>query len=458
MSLTSDPYWTATAEFLQSHVASSESIIAPARFKTILANVLPYDTIDHQAASRAQWIVIHKGLTDKLNPVFLQQVSATLQPVFANEVFIVLTHHDNFPALVDPRHSRPWLQAYANRSELAPSATSGIAEALKTIMQKVSSSSSEKRALAAINQRLDRLERKVNQNLQTLRSLKKMVRQPPSALGLRSATIADWSIDELVRVSRAACQTSYLGDGIVLCRVLAKFMLYADTQDVGIAPHLYMNGYWEGWMTLAVARLLQPGWYCLDIGANHGYYTLVMADGVKETGRVLAIEPNPKLASLVQRTVQVNNLHRQTTVLAKAVAKTDGERLNLVIPAGFGMNASIVRAVSPTDELVEVETITIDSLTAAWDRVDLIKIDAEGAEESIWDGMQQTLQRHPNVKLVLEFNAARYPDSKAFLQKILAVGFPLRYITHSAEIADLSLETCLTEQYGQDWLLYLSRD
>lgn len=456
MTLSIDPYWSSTAEFLKSHVAPTESVIAPARFKALLADVVPYDAIASQPPSQVQWVVIHKGLSDKIDRTFLQQVVETLHPVFANEVFIVLSRRADLPVSLNPRHVRPWLKTYGRRADLASAGTAGITEALKTILQKFSpSSSAEDPSLAAINQRLDQLERKVNQNL---RSIKKAVRRPASALRLRSAAIANWSIDELVRASRAACQTAYLGDGVVLCRVLAKFMLYADTQDIGIAPHLYMNGYWEGWMTLAVARLLEPGWYCLDIGANHGYYTLVMADGVKETGRVLAIEPNPKLAALVERTVQINNMHRYTSVSAKAVSDTTGEQITLVIPTGFGMNASIVRAITPTDELVEVETVTVDSLTAGWPRLDLIKIDAEGAEESIWDGMQQTLQRYPTVKIVLEFNAARYPDSNAFLQKILAAGFPLRHITHTAEIEDLSLETCLTERYGQDWLLYLSRD
>ena len=44
----------------------------------------------------------------------------------------------------------------------------------------------------------------------------------------------------------------------------------------------------------ALARTLRPDWHCLDIGANHGYYTLVMADAVGPEGRVVPVEPTPR--------------------------------------------------------------------------------------------------------------------------------------------------------------------
>ena len=73
----------------------------------------------------------------------------------------------------------------------------------------------------------------------------------------------------------------------MLCRVLGKYLMYADSQETGITPHLALHGYWESWITLALARTLRPGWHCLDVGANHGYYTLVMADGAGPDGRVV---------------------------------------------------------------------------------------------------------------------------------------------------------------------------
>ena len=104
----------------------------------------------------------------------------------------------------------------------------------------------------------------------------------------------------LEAVSREHSRALYLGDQMVLCRVLGKYLMYADSQETGITPHLAMDGYWESWITLALARTVRPGWHCLDVGANHGYYTLVLADGAGPEGRVSPIEPTPRLAELLR--------------------------------------------------------------------------------------------------------------------------------------------------------------
>ena len=72
-----------------------------------------------------------------------------------------------------------------------------------------------------------------------------------------------------------------------------KYLMCADAQETGITPHLCMDGYQESWITIALACTLRPGWHCLHVGANHGYYTLIMADAVGREGRVVPVEPTP---------------------------------------------------------------------------------------------------------------------------------------------------------------------
>ncbi len=121
------------------------------------------------------------------------------------------------------------------------------------------------------------------------------------------------------------------------------------------------------------------------------------------------------------------------------------------------MNASVLRPISPSDHIVAVDTTSIDALTQNWEHVDLIKIDAEGAEALIWQGLQDTIKCHPQVIIVLEFNAARYPDPAAFLVAILDAGFALHHIDFDAEIKPLTIEQCLTERPHEDWLLFLQQ-
>ena len=243
---------------------------------------------------------------------------------------------------------------------------------------------------------------------------------------------------------------------MVLCRVLGKYLMYADAQETGITPHLAMDGYWESWITLALARTVRPGWHCLDVGANHGYYTLVMADGVGPDGRVAPIEPTPKLAELLRQTLDVNGFP-YVDVLQKAASDADGKTLQLVIPAHRSLNAHLVEEAGPSEEAVAVQSVTIDAVTQDWPKVDLIKIDVEGAEESVWLGMEQTISRNRDVIVVLELNIDRYDDPRGFLGTIESVGFALRYIDVDAEIKDVTVDRLLGEQVGDDWMLYLAR-
>lgn len=262
--------------------------------------------------------------------------------------------------------------------------------------------------------------------------------------------------DLLEAVSREHSRALYMGDQMVLCRVLGKYLVYADAQETGITPHLAMDGFWEPWITLALARTVRPGWHCLDVGANHGYYTLVLADGAGPEGRVAPIEPTPRLAELLRQTLDVNGFP-YVEVLQKAASDADGSTLQLVIPAHRSLNAHLAEVAGPTDETVAVESVTIDSVTRDWPRVDLIKIDVEGAEESVWRGMEQTISGNRDLIVVLELNVARYEDPRGFLGAIESAGFALRYIDVDAEIKDVTIDRLLAEHVGDDWMLYLAR-
>ena len=134
-----------------------------------------------------------------------------------------------------------------------------------------------------------------------------------------------------------------------------------------------------------------------------------------------------------------------------------GRTLQLVIPARRSLNAHLAEVAGPTEDAVAVESVTIDALTRDWPRVDLIKIDVEGAEESVWRGMERTISDNPDLVVILEFNVPRYEDPRAFLGTIESAGFALRYIDVDTEVKDVSVERLLSEQVGDDWMLYLAR-
>jgi FkbM family methyltransferase len=181
-----------------------------------------------------------------------------------------------------------------------------------------------------------------------------------------------------------------------------------------------------------------------------------MADAVGREGRVVPVEPTPRLADLLRQTLDVNGFPR-VTVAPTAATDTDGKTLQLVVPARRSMNARLSQVAGPTDAVVEVESVTIDTLTREWPRVDLIKIDVEGAEEDVWQGMQRTITQNPSLVLILELNVDRYEDPRGFLDAIELAGFQLRYIDFDAEVKDVTIDQLLSRLVGQDWMLYLAR-
>ena len=271
-------------------------------------------------------------------------------------------------------------------------------------------------------------------------------------------TIPHWlthTTAEIESVARTQVQSTYFGDGTVICRVLGKYLIYADTADVGITPHLALNGFWESWITLTIARLVEPGWHCVDVGANHGYYTLLMADGAGPTGAVFAVEPNPDPARRLLNTLDVNGFSDFAHVIDKAASDISGQHVELHIEEGRGLNATLMPGEG--SRAVTVESVSVDELTRDWPRVDLVKVDVEGAEQAVWRGLAATLEANPEVAVVLEVNTGRYEDPPSFFDEIERAGFRLRYIDFDGEIKPVTLDRLAKERRGEDWMLYLQR-
>jgi FkbM family methyltransferase len=263
-----------------------------------------------------------------------------------------------------------------------------------------------------------------------------------------------WSRTQMEAECRRLCQSTYLGDNLLLCRVLGKYMVFADARDIGIVPHLCLDGYWETWITQAVVRVLRPGWRCVDVGANHGYFTLLFADAVGPEGQVLACEPNPEVVELLDKTLTVNGFNGRVSVIREAMGESDGDYQSLIVPPERSMNA-FTRPSAP--EGIPLQTLTLDTLCRSLDRVDLVKIDAEGAEEYIWRGMIETVERNPEITVLLEFKAARYSDPHAFLADIQVQGFPLRYVDYDSDVKPVTAEQVLLDRPNTDWMLWLQR-
>lgn len=240
----------------------------------------------------------------------------------------------------------------------------------------------------------------------------------------------------------AACKASvryaYLGEREGLCEVLGGALrIYIDTEDTAFAPHMILNGFWESWVTLALRRLPLGG-IAYDVGANHGYFALVLA---KLGYRVDAFEPQAALCSLIRRSAALNGLPDFHVVNA-AVSEASGF---VHVEDHADVRNSASRTCAPGGD---VPLVTIDDYEGP--PPTFIKVDAEGYEQQIWRGAQRTIASYRPTWL-LEFMPSLYEDPRAFLEEIQRT-YPLRKVSHSGTVEPISAAQALQDNFNMLWL------
>ncbi len=249
---------------------------------------------------------------------------------------------------------------------------------------------------------------------------------------------------------RALCRNAYLGQETSLARILGRYKMFVDTADVGISSHLLMDGYWEMWTTEAMVATIQPGATVVDVGANLGYFTLLMADLVGPSGQVHAFEPNSAIAKRLRQSVAVNGFAGRTVVHQLGLGDHHGLAGFHVEPGEPGGGQVVpVSGDGPT-----VPVSRLDSLDIV---PDFVKIDAEGAEAAVWRGMAGILALRRPLTVFLEFVPDRYENAGNFLDEILRHGFLLSRIDPGNGVEPTSRAAVLQRPANQDQMLVLSR-
>jgi FkbM family methyltransferase len=177
-----------------------------------------------------------------------------------------------------------------------------------------------------------------------------------------------------------------------------------DLRD-GIAREAFFTGRYEPQETAVVQRILRPGMTVVDVGANWGYFTLLAARRVGPAGRVVSLEPDPRLHDRLRANVAHNGLNNVSAHALAAAAGAGTLRL-----AGFdesGDNWGVSRlGDGPSGAAFDVAAEAVDGLLdeLGIDEVDLLKMDIEGGESQAIRGMADGLKRHRYHRLLLELH------------------------------------------------------
>jgi FkbM family methyltransferase len=250
--------------------------------------------------------------------------------------------------------------------------------------------------------------------------------------------------------------------GLILCRMLGKYRQYVSAADIGLSPYVILDGFFEYAITEFVVRNVSAGMRVLDIGANYGYYTILMADLVADSGKVYAFEPNPVAANAISLSLMVNNYHSRVSIDRRALWDGSREQVTFHVPEAAATTARIVWPLdgrlppsdpgTPAAGSTTVETVALDDL--ALDGIGFVKADIEGAEERLWHGGQKFFERNPQMIFLLEFNCRRCENAQKTLEQMSQI-VSLRYLDDESRVKEIAVEQVLASPY--DWMLVLSQ-
>jgi FkbM family methyltransferase len=175
--------------------------------------------------------------------------------------------------------------------------------------------------------------------------------------------------------------------------------MFLDEED---ALHLSIFGVYEPMETEIVQKEVKKGDVVLDIGANIGYYTLIMARIVGDNGKVFAFEPDPSNFALLKKNVEANG-YKNVVLVQKAVSDKTGQ-VRLYLNPNKTVDHRIFDS-GDGRQSIAIEAVRLDDYFADFTgKIAFIKMDVQGAEGGVVQGMPDLLQRNHDIKITMEFS------------------------------------------------------
>ncbi|MBY4828854.1 FkbM family methyltransferase [Burkholderia dolosa] len=196
------------------------------------------------------------------------------------------------------------------------------------------------------------------------------------------------------------------GNGAVLVRTEAGFVLCGEN-DHALLACLLDTGELERGTRLLIEKLLEPGNCFVDVGANIGLHTLAAARSMQGRGKIIAFEPFGPTKALLERSVWMNGYSSLVEIHQAAVSNETGHRkLFLGATSGHHSLFPLDDRIGTGTEPVEVSVVRIDDVVPPTLKVDLLKIDAEGAELQVIESATGLIERNAELAIIAEFGPA----------------------------------------------------
>jgi FkbM family methyltransferase len=201
---------------------------------------------------------------------------------------------------------------------------------------------------------------------------------------------------------------------------------------------VFFTGQYEPQETSLLRKLIEPGQVFVDVGAHWGYFSLIASERVGASGRVIAVEADPRIFALLKTNLAINTLPNMEAIQVAVAAApesmtmagyaegTGNWGISRLVPAGASPEISFKVATESLDGILDRLSVPI---------ADWVKMDIEGAEGFALAGMAHGLAAHRYRRIVLELHPVQLRshghDAAAIIALLERAGYRGYTIDHS---------------------------
>lgn len=221
--------------------------------------------------------------------------------------------------------------------------------------------------------------------------------------------------------------------------------IVVNKSDRCVCWSIRFRGYWDLNETKALAKIVQKDFQIVEVGSNFGVHTLYMADLVGKNGKIYAFEANPHVSKYLKQSVSLNGLQDRIEVFEMAASNKSYKGLMQYgiknIGGGFILDDTAKSRKSCEDgHCTPIQVTTLDRVISNHQKIDMLKIDAEGAEFWILEGAKSLLL-NPDILLMMEWETEHFKRNQIniseFIQFLKDQRFYVWAITKKGELKPL---------------------
>jgi len=212
-----------------------------------------------------------------------------------------------------------------------------------------------------------------------------------------------------------------------------NYRMIVGLNDPGISRTLFLFGTREKDHIYILNKELSPGNVILDLGANIGYYALMEAKLLGNDGCVYAIEPSPSNFDMLRKNISLNNYESIVEVFQMGASNKTGKEkfytsemsnLGTFSPTRYYGKSSMTESLPST----YIKTTTIPDFVVDKKPIDFIRMDIEGYEVEVFEGMIPLLEnKNFSPKILFETHRPKYDDTHHSMRKTLIKMFKYGY-------------------------------